>query len=90
MGIGVLIGIVKMFFIFPDVVFAKGGYASYPALFAARVFGIPIVIHESDAAPGRVNLWAGKFADKILRCAIKPDHWNFLGDLAHSLISNKR
>jgi UDP-N-acetylglucosamine--N-acetylmuramyl-(pentapeptide) pyrophosphoryl-undecaprenol N-acetylglucosamine transferase len=65
MGIGVLIGIVKMFFIFPDVVFAKGGYASYPALFAARVFGIPIVIHESDAAPGRVNVWAGKFADRI-------------------------
>lgn len=65
MGIGVVIGLIKMFFIFPDVVFAKGGYASFPAIFAARVLGIPVVIHESDSAPGRVNLWASKFADRI-------------------------
>ncbi|MDD4988928.1 MAG: undecaprenyldiphospho-muramoylpentapeptide beta-N-acetylglucosaminyltransferase [Candidatus Pacebacteria bacterium] len=65
MGWGILIALWKMFTIFPDVVFAKGGYASYPALFAARFFGIPVVIHESDSVPGRVNLWAGKFAKKI-------------------------
>lgn len=48
--------------IFPDVVFAKGGYASFPTLFAARIFGIPVLIHESDSIPGRVNQWAAKFA----------------------------
>ncbi len=50
---------------FPDVIFGKGGYASFPALFAARVLGIPVMIHESDSVPGVVNRWAGKFAEKI-------------------------
>jgi UDP-N-acetylglucosamine--N-acetylmuramyl-(pentapeptide) pyrophosphoryl-undecaprenol N-acetylglucosamine transferase len=54
-----------MFLIYPDVVFGKGGYASFPALFAARVLGIPVIIHESDSVPGKVNLWASKFAKKI-------------------------
>ncbi len=62
---GVIKAFFKMFAIFPDVVFGKGGYASFPALLAARVFRIPIVIHESDSVPGRVNKWAGKFADRI-------------------------
>src|SRR5271168_2021017 len=55
----------QLFFLFPDVVFGKGGYASFPALFAARILGIPVVIHESDSDPGRVNIWAGKFAKRI-------------------------
>ena len=55
----------QILLLFPDVVVGKGGYASFPAIFAARFFKIPIIIHESDAVPGRVNKWAGKFADKI-------------------------
>lgn len=55
----------KMFTIYPDVVFGKGGYASFPAIFAARMLRIPVLIHESDSAPGRVNLWAGHFAKKV-------------------------
>jgi UDP-N-acetylglucosamine--N-acetylmuramyl-(pentapeptide) pyrophosphoryl-undecaprenol N-acetylglucosamine transferase len=62
-------GVIKAFFavfeLYPDVVFAKGAYASFPTLFAARVLSIPVVIHESDAAPGRVTAWAGKFAKFI-------------------------
>lgn len=50
---------------FPDVVFGKGGYASFPALFVARILRIPVMIHESDAVPGRVNRWAAKFAKRI-------------------------
>lgn len=65
MGIGVLSAIVKLYSIFPDVVFAKGGYTSFPALMAAKILGIPVVIHESDSVPGRVNAWAGKFAQRI-------------------------
>jgi UDP-N-acetylglucosamine--N-acetylmuramyl-(pentapeptide) pyrophosphoryl-undecaprenol N-acetylglucosamine transferase len=65
MGLGVITAIFKLYSIFPDVVFAKGGYTSYPALLAARILGIPVVIHESDSVPGRVNLWASKFAQKI-------------------------
>lgn len=65
MGFGVAIALVKIFIIFPDVVFAKGGFSSFPTLFAARVLGIPVVLHESDSVPGRVNIWASKFAKKI-------------------------
>lgn len=64
-GWGVLRSMLRIFFIYPDVVFGKGGYASFPMLLAARIFRIPVVIHESDSIPGRVNLWAGKFAVKV-------------------------
>lgn len=64
-ALAVLQAIWTMYRIFPDVVFGKGGYASFPTLFAARVFGIPVVLHESDAVPGRVNAWASKFAKAI-------------------------
>lgn len=62
---GCVSAIIKMYSIFPDVVFGKGGYASFPPLLAARILGIPVIIHESDSRPGRVNAWAGKFAKKI-------------------------
>src|SRR3989344_3554343 len=62
---GVINAIFKMFSIYPDVVFGKGGYSSFPTIFAARILRIPVVIHESDSAPGRVNKWAGHFAKKI-------------------------
>lgn len=55
----------RMFVLYPDVVFGKGGYASFPALLAARLLRIPVVIHESDSTPGKVNAWAGKFARRI-------------------------
>jgi UDP-N-acetylglucosamine--N-acetylmuramyl-(pentapeptide) pyrophosphoryl-undecaprenol N-acetylglucosamine transferase len=57
--------IMTLFRIYPDVVFSKGGYASVPVVLAARVLGIPVIIHESDAKPGRANLLASKFAKRI-------------------------
>ena len=48
----------EMYFDFPDVVFSKGGSPSCPPVLAARILGIPIIIHESDAAPGKANVWA--------------------------------
>jgi UDP-N-acetylglucosamine--N-acetylmuramyl-(pentapeptide) pyrophosphoryl-undecaprenol N-acetylglucosamine transferase len=62
---GSINAIYKMFSIYPDVVFGKGGYASFPTIFAARLLRIPVVIHESDSAPGRVNKWAGHFAKRV-------------------------
>ena len=62
---GVFRSVLRIFFLYPDVVFGKGGYASFPTLLAAKLFRIPVVIHESDAHPGKVNLWAGKFAQKV-------------------------
>jgi UDP-N-acetylglucosamine--N-acetylmuramyl-(pentapeptide) pyrophosphoryl-undecaprenol N-acetylglucosamine transferase len=62
---GVIRAIFSVFAIYPDVIFGKGGHGSFPALLAGRLFKIPVVIHESDTSPGRVNLWAGNFAKKI-------------------------
>lgn len=64
-GWGIVRSVLRIFFIYPDVVFGKGGYASFPMLLAAKLFRIPVVIHESDSVPGKVNLWAGAFAQKI-------------------------
>ncbi len=64
-AIGIIRSIWEIFLIYPDVVFGKGGYASFPALVSARILRIPVVIHESDAEPGRVNSWASKFAERI-------------------------
>ena len=54
-----------LFSIYPDAVFSKGGFASVPTVLAARVLGIPIIIHESDAIPGRANMLAARFAYRI-------------------------
>lgn len=62
---GTIVSVFAVYKIYPDVVFGKGGYSSFPALLAARILRIPVVIHESDTVPGRVNLWAGKFAQRI-------------------------
>jgi UDP-N-acetylglucosamine--N-acetylmuramyl-(pentapeptide) pyrophosphoryl-undecaprenol N-acetylglucosamine transferase len=64
-GWGVLQAIIKVFSLYPDVIFSKGAYPSFPALVAAKIFRIPVVIHESDSAPGKTNLWAGKFAARV-------------------------
>ncbi len=63
--VGIIKAIWQLYNIFPDLVFGKGGYSSFPTLFAARLLGIPVIIHESDSKPGRVNAWAGKFAKRI-------------------------
>lgn len=64
-GFGIIEALISLYSIFPDVVVGKGGYASFPTLVAARLLKIPILIHESDSYPGRVNQWAGKFATRI-------------------------
>lgn len=62
---GMIKAVWSIYLDFPDVIFSKGGYASFPAVFAARLLGIPLIIHESDAIPGKVNKWSGKFAKRI-------------------------
>jgi UDP-N-acetylglucosamine--N-acetylmuramyl-(pentapeptide) pyrophosphoryl-undecaprenol N-acetylglucosamine transferase len=62
---GILVALLKLYKLYPDVVVGKGGYASFPTLFAAKLLRIPVVIHESDTTPGKVTKWAGKFAKRI-------------------------
>lgn len=49
----------------PDVVFTKGGFVCVPLGMAARVFGVPLVIHDSDAHPGLANRILSRWAKAI-------------------------
>ncbi|MEN9551663.1 MAG: hypothetical protein RI935_40 [Candidatus Parcubacteria bacterium] len=62
---GCFLALIKLYSLYPDVVFAKGGYASFPTLLAARILSIPVIIHESDSVPGRTTLWASTFAARV-------------------------
>lgn len=64
-GIGAIIGLLKVFAIYPDVVISKGGYAAFPAVFGAKFLRIPVIVHESDSFPGRLNAWTAKWATQI-------------------------
>jgi len=59
---GFFVAVWKLYKIYPDVVFSKGGYTSVPVTFAAAFLRIPVVVHESDSKPGRANKLASKFA----------------------------
>ncbi|MEI8143237.1 MAG: UDP-N-acetylglucosamine--N-acetylmuramyl-(pentapeptide) pyrophosphoryl-undecaprenol N-acetylglucosamine transferase [Candidatus Berkelbacteria bacterium] len=49
----------------PDVIFSKGGYASVPIIFWAKLFRRPYFIHESDIVMGKSNLYAADKAIKV-------------------------
>ncbi len=55
----------KLFVLYPDAIFSKGGYVSVPTVIAGAILGIPVIVHESDSKPGRANALAAKFATKI-------------------------
>ena len=50
----------------PDVVIGTGGYASFPALYAAQSMGISTCVHESNALPGVTTKMAAKKASRVL------------------------
>lgn len=49
----------------PSIVVSFGGYAAFPVVVAAKLFGIPVIIHEQTAAAGRANIISAYLADKI-------------------------
>lgn len=62
-GVGQALRIIRSFK--PDIIFLKGGYVCLPVGIAAKMLGIPFVIHESDATPGLTNRILSRWADKI-------------------------
>ena len=52
-GVGVSLNLMRM--LKPAAVVGFGGYPTLPPLLAARLFGIPTVIHDSNAVLGRAN-----------------------------------
>lgn len=64
-AIGFVQSLWYLFLFMPDAVFAKGGSVSVPVCLAARVYRIPVVIHDSDAVAGAANRFLARFAARI-------------------------
>lgn len=62
---GTIQSVIKLFLWRPDVVFTKGGYVCLPIGLAAKLLGIPLVIHDSDAHPGLTNRILATWASAI-------------------------
>lgn len=60
----------------PSIVFSKGGFVSVPVVVAAKLRGVPAVIHESDYTPGLANKLSVPFAKKVLTTF--PETLNYL------------
>lgn len=50
----------------PHVVLGMGGFVAGPGGLMARLFGIPLIIHEQNRVPGTTNRLLVKWADKTL------------------------
>lgn len=54
-----------------QVVVGVGGYPSVPAVVAGWTLGLPVVVHESNAAPGLANRLAARLSGRVA-CAFDP------------------
>jgi UDP-N-acetylglucosamine--N-acetylmuramyl-(pentapeptide) pyrophosphoryl-undecaprenol N-acetylglucosamine transferase len=50
----------------PRAVLGVGGYASAPAVVAARALSVPTFLHEQNSVPGRLNRLASRFTTETL------------------------
>ena len=48
-----------------SLVFTTGGYISAPTILAAKILGIPVIIHESNFIPGTVTKYFGGFCNHV-------------------------
>ncbi|WP_204138381.1 undecaprenyldiphospho-muramoylpentapeptide beta-N-acetylglucosaminyltransferase [Halomicronema sp. CCY15110] len=48
-----------------DGVFTTGGYIAAPAILAARSLGLPAILHESNALPGKVTRWLSPWCSVV-------------------------
>ena len=48
-----------------NVVLTTGGYISAPSILGAKMSGVPILLHESNAIPGKVTRLLGRFCDHV-------------------------
>lgn len=77
----VLVGIIRAWLLLgrikPSIVFSKGGFVTFPVVFAAWLRRIPSIIHESDLTPGLANRLSFPFAGTI--CTGFPETVKILG-----------
>ncbi len=67
--VNTFLGILRGMFVLirwrPAVVLGTGGYASVPALAAARLLGIPCALQEQNSVPGSANRLLGRWMRRI-------------------------
>lgn len=51
----------------PDAVLGMGGYVSGPGGVAAKLCGVPVILHEQNAVAGLTNKWLSKIARRTLQ-----------------------
>lgn len=51
----------------PDAVLGMGGYVSGPGGIAAKLCGVPVILHEQNAVAGLTNRWLAKIAKSVLQ-----------------------
>lgn len=49
----------------PDIAIGFGGYPSFPAIVAAKVSGVKIILHEQNSVLGKTNKFLMKYANTI-------------------------
>jgi UDP-N-acetylglucosamine--N-acetylmuramyl-(pentapeptide) pyrophosphoryl-undecaprenol N-acetylglucosamine transferase len=49
----------------PHLVIGMGSYAAGPVILAARLLGLPVVLHEQNLLPGMTNRFLARFARRI-------------------------
>jgi len=49
-----------------EAVLTTGGYIAAPAILAGWLSGIPVILHESNAIPGKVTRWLSRFCRQVL------------------------
>ncbi len=72
----------------PDVVLGMGGYASGPGGIAAKLCGVPLVVHEQNATAGMTNRMLGRLANRVLlgfedaapQFSLHPEHIKVVGN----------
>lgn len=50
----------------PVAVFGTGGYATVALMLAAKLRGVPTIIHEQNVLPGRANRFLARIADVVV------------------------
>lgn len=63
LAVGKAVGILRRFK--PDVVAGFGGYAAFAPMLAARILGVPGVLHEQNAIAGASNRFLARLARRV-------------------------
>lgn len=73
LAVGKAMGVIRRFR--PDVVAGFGGYAAFAPMLAARLLGVPGVLHEQNAIAGSSNRFLARLARRV--CVSLPNTTGF-------------